>query len=51
MGARGTGLRNLPLHEAAQNKIWLETVQIALDLLKRGAALAESGPAPFGTAL
>ncbi|CCK24561.1 ISMsm3, transposase [Streptomyces davaonensis JCM 4913] len=31
--ARATGLRNLPLHDTAQNKIWLEIVQIALDLL------------------
>ncbi|PWJ02684.1 IS1380 family transposase [Streptomyces sp. NWU49] len=31
--ARSTGLRNLPLHDAAPNQIWLEIVQIALDLL------------------
>jgi hypothetical protein len=31
--ARSTGLRNLPLHHTAQNKLWLEIVQIALDLL------------------
>ncbi|GAA2420631.1 hypothetical protein GCM10010421_02420 [Streptomyces glaucus] len=31
--ARATGLRNLPLHDSAQNQIWLEIVQIALDLL------------------
>jgi hypothetical protein len=31
--ARSTGLRNLPLHDTAQNKVWLEIVQIALDLL------------------
>lgn len=31
--ARATGLRNLPLHDAAQNQIWLEIVQLALDLL------------------
>ncbi len=31
--ARTTGLRNLPLHITAQNKVWLEIVQIALDLL------------------
>ncbi len=31
--ARATGLRNLPLHDTAQNQIWLEIVQIALDLL------------------
>jgi hypothetical protein len=30
--ARATGLRNLPLHGTAQNQIWLEIVQIALDL-------------------
>jgi hypothetical protein len=31
--ARDTGLRNLPLHGFAQNQIWLEIVQLALDLL------------------
>lgn len=31
--ARATGLRNLPLHDTAQNQIWLEIIQIALDLL------------------
>lgn len=31
--ARDTGLRNLPLHDTAQNRLWLEIVQIALDLL------------------
>jgi hypothetical protein len=31
--ARDTGLRNLPLHDTAQNQIWLEIAQIALDLL------------------
>ncbi len=31
--ARATGLRNLPLHHTAQNQIWLEIIQIALDLL------------------
>jgi hypothetical protein len=31
--ARATGLLNLPLHDMAQNRIWLEIVQIALDLL------------------
>lgn len=31
--ARATGLRNLPLHDTAQNRIWLEIVQVALDLL------------------
>ncbi|GGY97670.1 IS1380 family transposase [Streptomyces poonensis] len=31
--ARATGLRNLPLHDTAQNQVRLEIVQIALDLL------------------
>jgi hypothetical protein len=31
--ARDTGLRTLPLHHTAQNQVWLEIVQIALDLL------------------
>lgn len=31
--ARANGLRSLPLHKTAQNQIWLEVVQIALDLL------------------
>lgn len=33
--ARDIGLRNLPLHRAAQNRTWLVNVQIALDLLAR----------------
>jgi hypothetical protein len=43
--ARDTGLRNLPLHEAAQNQIWLEIVQLALDLLAWMPMLALTGPA------
>jgi hypothetical protein len=43
--ARATGLRNLPLHHTAQNKIWLEIVQIALDLLAWMPMLALAGPA------
>ncbi|MEU7474170.1 IS1380 family transposase [Streptomyces sp. NPDC044984] len=43
--ARATGLRNLPLHHTAQNKIWLEIVQIALDLLAWMPMLALTGPA------
>lgn len=31
--ARAAGLRNLPLHRTAQNRIWQEVAQIALDLL------------------
>jgi hypothetical protein len=43
--ARATGLRNLPLHHTAQNKIWLEIVQIALDLLAWMPLLALTGRA------
>jgi Transposase DDE domain group 1 len=43
--ARATGLRNLPLHDTAQNQIWLEIVQIALDLLAWMAMLALTGQA------
>ncbi|MFD4953473.1 IS1380 family transposase [Streptomyces sp. NPDC058451] len=41
--ARATGLRNLPLHHTAQNRIWLEIVQIALDLLTWMPMLALTG--------
>lgn len=41
--ARATGLRNLPLHEAAQNQVWLEIVQLALDLLAWLPTLALTG--------
>ncbi|MEU6578534.1 IS1380 family transposase [Streptomyces sp. NPDC046805] len=43
--ARATGLRNLPLHDTAQNQVWLEIVQIALDLLAWMPMLALTGPA------
>ncbi|MFF9206571.1 IS1380 family transposase [Streptomyces sp. NPDC014986] len=43
--ARSTGLRNLPLHHTAQNKVWLEIVQIALDLLAWMPMLALTGEA------
>ena len=43
--ARATGLRNLPLHDTAQNQIWLEIVQIALDLLAWRPLLALTGQA------
>jgi hypothetical protein len=43
--ARATGLRNLPLHDTAQNQIWLEIVQIALDLLAWMPLLALTGQA------
>jgi hypothetical protein len=42
--ARATGLRNLPLHRTAQNKVW-EIVQIALDLLAWMPMLALTGNA------
>ncbi|MBM9623796.1 IS1380 family transposase [Streptomyces zhihengii] len=41
--ARATGLRNLPLHDTKQNQIWLEIVQIALDLLAWMPMLALTG--------
>ncbi|MEU0162427.1 IS1380 family transposase [Streptomyces sp. NPDC006261] len=41
--ARATGLRNLPLHDTAQNRIWLEIVQLALDLLAWLPMLALTG--------
>lgn len=43
--ARATGLRNLPLHDTAQNQLWLEIVQIALDLLTWMPMLALTGAA------
>lgn len=43
--ARATGLRNLPLHRTAQNGIWLEIVQVALDLLAWMPMLALTGTA------
>ncbi|MER6732588.1 IS1380 family transposase [Streptomyces puniciscabiei] len=43
--ARATGLTNLPLHHTAQNKVWLEIVQIALDLLAWMPMLALTGKA------
>lgn len=44
-GAWGAGLRNLPLPEAARNRVWLEIVQIALVLLAWTPMLALSGKA------
>ncbi|MBN3930969.1 transposase [Streptomyces verrucosisporus] len=43
--ARATGLRNPPLHRTAQNRIWLEIVQLALDLLAWLPMLALTGKA------
>ncbi|MGH3314180.1 MAG: IS1380 family transposase [Streptomyces sp.] len=45
--ARATGLRNLPLHDTAQNRIWLEIVQLALDLLAWMPMFALTGKARF----
>ncbi|BAC70319.1 IS1380 family transposase [Streptomyces avermitilis] len=41
--ARDTGLRNLPLHDTAQNRIWLEIIPLALDLLAWMPMLALTG--------
>ncbi|MFF2853031.1 IS1380 family transposase [Streptomyces sp. NPDC058001] len=41
--ARDTGLRNLPLHDTAQNRIWLEIASLALDLLAWMPMLALTG--------
>jgi hypothetical protein len=43
--ARAAGLRNLPLHDTAQNRVWLEVVQTALDLLAWMPMLALNGQA------
>jgi hypothetical protein len=43
--ARATGLRNLPLHHTASNQLWLEIVQLALDLLAWMPMLALTGTA------
>lgn len=44
--ARNTGLRNLPLHDTAQNRIWLEIVSLPLDLLAWMPMLALTGKTP-----
>lgn len=46
-GLKDTGLRNLPFHGYAQNRIWLEVVALAADLLAWTQTLAfeESEPA------
>lgn len=43
--AHATGLRNPPLHDAAQNQIWLEIVQLALELLAWTPTLTLTGAA------
>ncbi|MEU9016984.1 IS1380 family transposase [Actinomadura sp. NPDC048394] len=41
--AKDTGLRNLPLHDAAANQIWLEVVALAADLTAWTQMLALTG--------
>ncbi|WP_141582353.1 IS1380 family transposase [Actinomadura sp. WMMA1423] len=41
--AKDTGLRNLPLHDAAANQIWLELVALAADLTAWTQMLALTG--------
>lgn len=43
--ARATGLRSFPLHDSVQNQVWLEIMQIALDLLAWMPMLALTGAA------
>jgi hypothetical protein len=40
---KDTGLRNLPYHDLAQNKVWLELVALAQDLLAHTQRLALTG--------
>lgn len=42
--AKDTGARNLPLHSFNQNRIWLELVLLALDLMAWTQMLALTGP-------
>jgi hypothetical protein len=46
-GLKDTGLRNLPFHDYAQNRIWVEVVALAADLLTwtQTLAFAEHEPA------
>ena len=41
--ASDTGMRNLPLHDFAQNRIWLAVVQLAMELTAWMQLLALSG--------
>ncbi|MFF5245446.1 IS1380 family transposase [Streptosporangium sp. NPDC000095] len=43
--AKDTGLRNLPLHDFTQNRIWCEIVALACDLISWTQLLALNGPA------
>jgi hypothetical protein len=40
---KDTGMRNLPYHDSASHRIWLEIVQLAADLLAWTQALALTG--------
>jgi hypothetical protein len=42
--AKDTGMRNLPYHDLAQNRIWLEITALATDLLAWTQRLALTGP-------
>ena len=42
-GAKDTGLRNLPLHDFAQNRIWIAVVQLAMELTAWMQMLALAG--------
>lgn len=41
--AKDTGLRNLPFHDAAQNRVWLEICALAADLIAWTQRLALTG--------
>ena len=43
--AKDTGMRNLPFHDPAQNRIWLGITTLAADLLAWTQRLALTGPA------
>ncbi|HEX8758672.1 MAG TPA: IS1380 family transposase [Pseudonocardiaceae bacterium] len=43
--AKDTGMRNLPFHDLAQNRIWLAITALATDLLTWTQRLALTGPA------
>jgi len=43
--AKDTGMRNLPYHDLAQNRVWLEITALATDLLAWTQRLALTGPA------
>jgi hypothetical protein len=42
---KDTGLRNLPFHDLAQNRVWLAITALATDLLAWTQRLALTGPA------